>query len=738
MNTKGNLLSIFFQPRTLLPNLVSGLFFGPLNIAYAISLAAFIFTGNIANHLPTGVSVVLIAYFLTGLIIAIGSSVPGVISTPKSHICVIIALMAASIASTNGLTSLHEILPTIVAAIMVSSVLTGMFLFILGSFQIGNLIRFVPYPVLGGYFAGAGFLLVKGSFSVMTGVALKPGHIHFFLENNNLILWIPGIIFAILLFVLERRYKHFLLMPVLLLAGVGLFYCTLMLTNTSMIQAQSIGLLFKNFPAGRLFPPLSVAFFKHVNVSALLGQIGNIMTIVFLGAFSILLTTCLIEIGTEKYINLERELKVTGIANIVTGLGGGVLSLPSAPRTILSYKLGAKSRLAGICNALFCGAAILVGPSIIIYLPIPVIGGLIVFFGISLLAEWVYDAWFRLQKTDYFLVIFILIIIASFGYLKGVGIGIIIAGILFVINYSRTNVVKHELTGSICKSKVERAARHQELLKEKGEQVYILILQGYIFFGTADRLFNQIRQRLDSTKKQQVHFMVLDFRLVSNIDSSAVNSFLKLKQLFRTKQVNLVFANLNSSIRQQLQHIDYFEKDDIICCDFPDLDHALEWCEDSILEMEEAVDMDHISLSQQLGESFSNKEAVPRFMNYLEHLKVPAGYYLFRQGEISKNLYLIESGKISILFEIGDGKNIRLQTMGGGTVLGEMGLYTKEPRSATAVAEVPTSLYCLSHESFNKMQTEDPEVALSFHQFVVCSLAARIVFANEEVKALMT
>jgi len=732
MNTKGNLLSIFFQPRTLLPNLVSGLFFGPLNIAYAISLAAFIFTGNIANHLPTGVSVVLIAYFLTGLIIAIGSSVPGVISTPKSHICVIIALMAASIASTNGLTSLHEILPTIVAAIMVSSVLTGVFLFILGSFQIGNLIRFVPYPVLGGYFAGAGFLLVKGSFSVMTGVALKPGHIHFFLENNNLILWIPGIIFAILLFVLERRYKHFLLMPVLLLAGVGLFYCTLMLTNTSIVQAQSIGLLFPDFSA------LSVAFFKHVNVSALLGQIGNIMTIVFLGAFSILLTTCLIEIGTEKYINLERELKVTGIANIVTGLGGGVLSLPSAPRTILSYKLGAKSRLAGICNALFCGAAILVGPSIIIYLPIPVIGGLIVFFGISLLAEWVYDAWFRLQKTDYFLVIFILIIIASFGYLKGVGIGIIIAGILFVINYSRTNVVKHELTGSICKSKVERAARHQELLKEKGEQVYILILQGYIFFGTADRLFNQIRQRLDSTKKQQVHFMVLDFRLVSNIDSSAVNSFLKLKQLFRTKQVNLVFANLNSSIRQQLQHIDYFEKDDIICCDFPDLDHALEWCEDSILEMEEAVDMDHISLSQQLGESFSNKEAVPRFMNYLEHLKVPAGYYLFRQGEISKNLYLIESGKISILFEIGDGKNIRLQTMGGGTVLGEMGLYTKEPRSATAVAEVPTSLYCLSHESFNKMQTEDPEVALSFHQFVVCSLAARIVFANEEVKALMT
>jgi SulP family sulfate permease len=232
--------------------------------------------------------------------------------------------------------------------------------------------------------------------------------------------------------------------------------------------------------------------------------------------------------------------------------------------------------------------------------------------------------------------------------------------------------------------------------------------------------------------------MVLDFRLVSNIDSSAVNSFVKLEQLSRKKQVNLVFANLNSSIRQQLQHIDYFGKEDTACRDFEDLDHALEWCEDSILEMNEAVDRDHLSLSQQLMESFPNKEAVPRFMNYLEHLKVPAGYYLFNQGDISQNLYLIESGKIAVLLEIGSGRTIRLQTMGGGTVLGEMGLYMKRPRSATAVTEEPTSLYCLSHEAFNKMQTEDPEVALSFHQFVVCSLADRIVRANEEVKALMT
>jgi SulP family sulfate permease len=226
--------------------------------------------------------------------------------------------------------------------------------------------------------------------------------------------------------------------------------------------------------------------------------------------------------------------------------------------------------------------------------------------------------------------------------------------------------------------------------------------------------------------------------MVSNIDSSAVNSFVRLKQLSFTQQVNVVFANLNSSIRQQLQHIEYFGKEDTVCCDFPDLDHALEWCEEQMLKMENAADIDHLSLSQQLTDLFPNKEVILRFMNYLKHMKAPAGYYLFREGDASEHLYFIESGNITILLELDDGKNVRLQTMGSGTVIGEMGLYSKKPRSATAIVEEPSSLYSLSYEAFNSMQKEDPEVASSFHQFVARLLADRIVITNEEIRTLIT
>jgi SulP family sulfate permease len=737
MNTIGNKLAIFFQPRTLLPNLVSGLIFGLLNIAYAIALAAFIFTGDLSNHISIGVSAVLISCFLTGLAIAAGSSIPGVISTPKGYICAIIALIATSV-STHTLASPHQFLPTIVAAIMISSILTGIFLLTLGLFQIGNHVRLIPYPVIGGCFAGAGLLIVKGSFSIMLGVQFNLENIQLLLQYHKLILWGPGFIFAVLLFGMERRYQHFSIMPVLLLGSIGLFYLLLMLTNTSIVQAKGAGLLFSDFSAGKLFPPLDLIFFNNVNFFALNEQVGNIITIVFLSTISALLVTSLIEVGTEKHINLEKDLKVAGIANIATGLLGGVVGFHTASDTVLSYKFGAKRRLSGIVYAVICGASILIGPSIITYFPKPVMGGLVLFLGISILAEWVYDAWFKLPKTDYFLVIIILVVVGSLGYLNGVGLGIIVAAILFIINYSRINVVKHELSGKKYYSKVERAASHKKLLKEKGEQIYILILQGYIFFGTAARLLNQIKQRFESTTKPRVRFVILDFRMVSNIDSSAVNSFVRLKQLSFTQQVNVVFANLNSSIRQQLQHIEYFGKEDTVCCDFPDLDHALEWCEEQMLKMENAADIDHLSLSQQLTDLFPNKEVILRFMNYLKHMKVPAGYYLFREGDASEHLYFIESGNITILLELDDGKNVRLQTMGSGTVIGEMGLYSKKPRSATAIVEEPSSLYSLSYEAFNSMQKEDPEVASSFHQFVARLLADRIVITNEEIRTLIT
>jgi SulP family sulfate permease len=726
----------FLNPYYIIPNLFAGFTLAILNITFAISLAAFIFTGDLAKYTPTGTGLILSAMIITGIIIALFSSIQGVISTPKASICAIVALMATSIAGNSAVLP-HQVLPTITAAIIVSSIVTGVFLFALGFFRIGNYFRFIPYPVVGGYFAGTGLLIVKGSFSTMLDMPLTIANLQKIISVENLILWLPGVLFALVLYTLMRKRNHYLLIPGMILISIALFYITLMIFDIPVDKARSMGLLPLNFSDESLFIPLKWSFFQQMNFDLLSLQFGNILVIVFLSIISSLLIISVIEISTEKNINLDRDLKVAGIANIVNGLFGGIVSFHEDIDTVMTYKLGADTRLAGLIYALLCGGALLAGSSIITYCPKPLIGGLLLFLGISILVEWVYDTWFSLPKQDYMLVIIILFVVASFGFLKGVGMGIFIAVIVFVLNYSRINVVKYELTGANHKSKVERAPIQKKILQEKGEQIQILILQGYIFFGTAQRLFDHIKQRISSSTESSIHFLILDFRLVNDIDTSVLKSLTKLKQMAVSEKITLVFTNLNLKIRKQMQNDGYFTKEDKVCLYFSNLDYGLEHCEDNILEITNTLNLGKQSLSQQLKGSFSSMETISRFMDYLDKIKLQKGNFLFRQGETSDSLYFIESGKITILLELEEGHDIRLLSMGGGTVLGEMGLYTKMPRSASAMVDEPVTLYRLSFEAFETMGIKDPEIASSFHHFVVSTLADRIVRANAQIKALI-
>jgi len=105
--------------------------------------------------------------------------------------------------------------------------------------------------------------------------------------------------------------------------------------------------------------------------------------------------------------------------------------------------------------------------------------------------------------------------------------------VLFVINYSRLTITKRVSSGAYHHSNVLRTSEEMDMLEAEGEQTYILELQGLIFFGTANKLLNQIRDRIDHPTSKAVRFVILDFRLVSGLDASAVLSFAKLVVIWK-------------------------------------------------------------------------------------------------------------------------------------------------------------------------------------------------------------
>ena len=136
---------------------------------------------------------------------------------------------------------------------------------------------------------------------------------------------------------------------------------------------------------------------------------------------TVLLNTTGIELATKKDAELEVELSAAGVANIFTGLLGGIPGYLSISRSVLNYKAGGRTRLSGLTAAACCTAVFLFGSSLMTLFPKLILGGLLLYLGFLLLKEWLVDSWFSLSHLDYTLVAGIMLVIASWGFLEGVG-----------------------------------------------------------------------------------------------------------------------------------------------------------------------------------------------------------------------------------------------------------------------------------------------------------------------------
>jgi len=132
-------------------------------------------------------------------------------------------------------------------------------------------------------------------------------------------------------------------------------------------------------------------------------------------------------------IDSDRELKVAGIANLAIGLGGGILSYHSLSKSVLAQKLGSQTRLATLVGAAVFIAAAALGSSFLACFPKAVLGGLLLFLGLSLLGEWVYSAWSRLSTTDYLIVQVVWVVSGTAGFLQGLSLGWLIAAVLLLM-----------------------------------------------------------------------------------------------------------------------------------------------------------------------------------------------------------------------------------------------------------------------------------------------------------------
>ena len=385
---------------------------------------------------------------------------------------------------------------------------------------------------------------------------------------------------------------------------------------------------------------------------------------------------------------------------------------------MLSYQFGSRDRIATILTALLVLSCAAFFSTIAGFIPKPVLAGLLAGLGGNLLMQWVVKTRRQLALTNYILILLILIVIASVGFVSGVALGIVVACVLFVVDYGRISCIKMEFTGSSLTSRVERSMELSAMLKSTGGRTVGICLHGYLFFGSLNQVLSRIRELLKSPRD----FVVIDFQRVQGMDASTSQSFIKLSQMCEQAGARLVMTGISDDARLP-------EMVKPMVKDFASLDSALEWIENTQIEqLHSKISTTH--WHQSLEEYFSEEE-LARLFKRMETHDLIAGQLLFRKGDEGDCMAFIESGQVSISLALDDGEKIRLRTFGSGTVVGEMALYTGQKRTADVIADAPSRIHKLRISLLRELEHDDPVIALKLHRYVVKLLATRLTATNE-------
>ena len=371
----------------------------------------------------------------------------------------------------------------------------------------------------------------------------------------------------------------------------------------------------------------------------------------FVAVLAILFNISGTEIVLHRDLDTNEELRDAGLLNVVSGALGGIPGYHALSLTALAERMNVDARAAGLIAAAVPLAAVVFGASVIELIPRMIVGGVLVFLGLAFLVEWVWDKRKILPPLEYGVVLVILAAIIARGFLPGVVLGLVLAVVLFAVSYGRIELVREVAFGETYHSNVDRPPAERAALRAMGGRVQILRVNGFVFFGSANGLLERIRKRVEAGPPR---FLVIDLRRVTGVDSSAVVSFVKVIGLAEANGFELVLTGVSDPVRKQLER-GGVGQGEVVRFE-PDLDRGLQRCEEALLR-DEASGAD---AARDAGRRRPRRAAGSRRLRtYLERVALPEGTVLIRQDEPPGDVFVLESGRLSVEMVTADGTRMR-------------------------------------------------------------------------------
>ena len=611
------------------------------------SYASLIFHGRLAGYFGVGLGMAMASVIVAGLITTLFSSDHTTQSIPQSPTAVIQGSIAASVIAAAPAEMPEETLFAAVFLItLLSAMITGGMLLLLGAMRAGGLIRYIPHPIVGGFMAGLGWLIFNAGFIVLLDQRLTMASLPVLFQSDILARWWPAVAFALCILGLRARVNSTLILPGGIIASLVLFNFWLLFGLGDVNTLAETGWFLPETSDTINWKLPDFTAIAQIDPAMIEASAGGIVTLVVVCALNLFFRASAQELIIDRELDINRECAVNGVANIAAGAaGGGVLAYHGLISSALVVAMRIYGRLFGIILAFMFLLTLLFGSALFSLVPRFIPAGLMMYFGLQFMKEWLWDSRPNLPRRDYAVIIVIALVTALFGLLAGIAVGIAVAISFFVLEYSRMDVIKQEFSGSFHRSNLDRSFAQNQLLQREGDKILILRLQGYIFFGTAYRFYEHLRSRITSAAGNQLRFIILDFKAVRGLDVSTIMDFQKLKKLTDGKGIELLIANTAPHLQPLLIGGGIAQAGPDRPALFGDRDHALEWCENALLQEADLLVDDRVTVERQLSlHAIVRPQDASAAQAYLERMETKVGEKIFNQGDESDALYFHRVG----------------------------------------------------------------------------------------------
>jgi SulP family sulfate permease len=624
-----------------------------------------------------------------------------------------------------------QLLGPILVTLSAATIVTGLVLCALGVARLGRVIRYVPYPVIGGFLGATACLILSGAVQVIVSEQVTFPTLTVLGDRIALAQLFAAGAMALAIYATWRRTREPLSLPAILIIGVVATHVGFWTSGLSITDAEAMGWTFSAPPRANLTLPWTLLGYGDYPWRALPGVIGNLVAVVFVTAITTLFNTTGLEVETRRQADLDRELRVTGLANVLTGSLGGFAGCISLSRSLIANSIGASGRLSGLTVAAIAALMLVVDPALISLVPKFILAGLLLYLGADQFNKWIIESRRTLSLIDYLSLLSIVGIILVWGFVAGVIIGIIIGCATFALSASRVDFIKYEFDGSEYRSSLDRCREDLTLLAAHGREVQGLKLQSYLFFGSANRLHQHVDELL--LRHPECRRLVLDFKLVTGIDSSAAYSFAQIKQLALERHIKIIPVNLRPETERVLR-VSKFISDDISV--ISELDHALERCENEVIAEHRDLSLEEGNLRDWFTQILGSQADADELIRHCRHVDVEAGDVIVRAGDSADSMHFLLEGRVAVMVTTDDGRMTRVRSLGRYTTIGEMGLVANTPRSATIQAEVTSVLYVLQGDQFRSIRESNPALSHKLLTYFVSIMAERLNFASRMIGVL--